>query len=310
MTASRGLPIVVGVDGTDQSHRAIRYAVHEAQGHEGGLRLVHAIHETAPMAPMLPLISAESFAEVGQSIVREAERLVRELDVNIPVESVVRPGSATYLLSRASDNARMVVLGHRDRSMLGRILTSSTTTGVAARAHCPVVSVPSTWTEGSASGRIVVGVDGSGPSIDALGLAFATAAERRAHLTVLHAWKLPNAYDDVIVSRVGLEEWRNSAAAQMQEILRPWRELYPAVEVELDLRHQYPAPALVGATEGTDLIVVGRRGHGAPLGIYLGSVARTLIREARCPVVIAPQGVSEERVPEQRVVAEQVSPQT
>jgi nucleotide-binding universal stress UspA family protein len=274
------------------------------------VRLVHAVHETAPMAPMLPLISVETFAEVGRRIVHEAEQQVRELDPTQSVESVVTPGSAVHVLSAAGEHARMIVLGHRDRSLLGRVLTSSTTTGVGARAHCPVVSVPSTWTATHVTGRIVVGVDDSAPAKDALALAFSMAAERGARLEVLHAWKLPSAYDDIIVSRVMLEDWKDHATAEMHKTLAPWREEYPDVEVEIDIRHQYAAPALVGASEGADAVVIGRRGHGAPLGVYLGAVARTLIREARCPVVVAPHRRPQDVLPEQRVRPEEVAPQT
>lgn len=304
-------PVVVGVDGTDQSSRAVRFGVQEAKRHGCGVLLVHAIHETTPMAPMLPLISVETLAEVGDRIVADAKKLVLDINDNeVPVQTLVRPGSRTQVLCEAGENARMIVLGHRDRSLLGRVFTQATTTGVGARAHCPVVSVPATWTAGHDYGRIVIGLDGSAPSKDALALAFQAAADREAKLTVLHAWKLPSGYDDIIASRVMVDDWMKHAGEQMENIVAPWRELYPDVEVEIDLRHQYPAHALVGATEGADLVVVGRRGHGAPLGVYLGSLARTLIREARCPVEIAPHHRPEEVARGEQVTQEQVSPQS
>ncbi|MGH3333764.1 MAG: universal stress protein [Nocardioidaceae bacterium] len=303
-------PIVVGVDGTDQSSRAVRFAVQEAKRYGCGVFLVHAIHETAPLAPMLPLISIETLEEVGEKIVADARQLVRDIaEDDVPVATLVKPGTRAQVLCTAGENARMIVLGHRDRSLLGRVFTSATTTGVGARAHCPVVCIPSTWTAGHEFARVVVGLDGSAPSKDALALAFQAAADREAKLTVLHAWKLASGYDDIIASRVMVDDWLKHAGAQMDEIVAPWRELYPDVEVEIDLRHQYPAHALVGATEGADLIVVGRRGHGAPLGIYLGSIARTLIREARCPVEIAPHHRPEEASTDRRMTQEQDSPQ-
>lgn len=311
MNTNSRIPIVVGVDGTDQSMRAVRYAVAEAQRQQCGLRLVHAIHETAPLAPMLPLISVETFEEVGHRLVTDAKQLVYDLtDGAMPVETLVKAGNRTHVLSEAGEDARAIVLGHRDRTVLGRVFTSSTTTGVAARAHCPVICVPASWIAGREHGRVVVGLDGSAPSVDALALAFAAAAERRAALTVLHAWKLSGVYDDIISSRVSMEQWRADTLQQVEQLVSEWRTFYPDVEVEIDLRHQYPAPALVGATEGADLIVLGRRGHGAPLGVYLGSIARTLIREARCPVEIAPHRPRHEAISRDRLASEEeVSPQ-
>jgi nucleotide-binding universal stress UspA family protein len=311
MTATPERPIVVGVDGSDQSMQAVRYAVQEAQRQSCGLTLVHALPENVPVAPMLPLVSVETLDQVGHRLVTQAEIVVHDLtDGQIAVEKVVRPGSRARVLADAGQNARMIVLGHRDRSVLGRVFTSSTCTGVSARAHCPVVSVPSAWEQGSSRGRVVVGIDGPAHSSEPLAVAFAEAAERGSVLTVLHAWKLQSPYDDIIASRVSLDAWRRSTTSMLEELLREWREAYPEVVVELDVRHEFTATALVEASEGADLLVLGRRGHGAPLGLFLGSIARTLIREARCPVEVAPARRDLEAAPADRfVTADEVAPQ-
>lgn len=310
MTLQPRPTVVVGVDGSEHGDRAIRYAVTEARRRAIGITLVHAVHETAPLAAMLPLYSVEALAEVGRRLVEDAERRVSELDPNLRVGSSVKPGSTVGILVAAGAHAAVIVLGHRSRSLAGRVLTSSTTTGVAARAHCPTVSVPNTWTPGTVHGRVVVGVDESDASHDALDTAFAEARRRSASLTVLHAWRLPLAYDDIIASRVWLEEWSDTADEHLAKTLAPWREVYPDVPVEVSLRHDWPGPALVTASESADLIVVGRRGHGAPLGIYLGSMARMLVREARCPVMVAPHHGRHEAPPEDRLIAgDDVSPQ-
>lgn len=283
------LPIVVGVDGSEHSDRAVRYAVVEARRRGCGLLLVHAIHETAPMAAMLPLYSIEAFTDVARRLVEDAERLALDVDPDVDVSTSVKAGSRTGVLVEAAENASLVVLGHRSRTFAGRIVTSSTTTGTAARAHCPVVSVPDTWVPGEERGRIVVGVDESDASHDALDVAFREARLREARLIALHAWRLPAAYDDVSFSQVSVDDWMAAARDLMEKTLEPFREVYPDVEVEIVLRHEFIGPALVAATETADLMVVGRRGHGAPLGVYLGSLARMLIREGRCPVEIAPQ---------------------
>jgi nucleotide-binding universal stress UspA family protein len=310
MVKQTNLPVVVGVDGSEQGDRAVRYAVAEARRRECGIVLVHAVHETAPMAAMLPLYSVEAFAEVGRRLVDDATSLVRGLDPGIEVTSSVKGGSRVGVLVDAAEHASVVVLGHRSRSVAGRVLTHSTTTGVAARAHCPVVSVPESYVPGEEKGRVVVGIDQSEASHDALAVAFAEAGRRKAKLVAMHAWRLPTAYDDIDFSRVAVDEWMTSAGEEMEQTLAPFREVYPDVQVETDLRHEYAGPALTGAAEDADLVVVGRRGHGAPLGIYLGSLARTLIREARCPVEVTPQHARHAPAAEERLLAEEeVSPQ-
>jgi nucleotide-binding universal stress UspA family protein len=310
MTKETNLPVVVGVDGSEQSDRAVQFAVAEARRRETGMTLVHAVHETAPMAAMLPLYSVEAFAEVGRRLVGDAERLVLDLDPSMEVATSVKGGSRVGVIVDAAEHASVVVLGHRSRSLSGRILSHSTSSGVAARAHCPVVSVPDTWAPGGEHGRIVVGIDESAASHDALDLAFGEARRRKARLVVLHAWRLPTAYDDISYSRLAVDEWMDEAAAEMEKTLAPFREVYPEVEVEIALRHEYAGPALVAASEDADLIVVGRRGHGAPLGVYLGSLARLLIREGRCPVEVAPQHRRHAPRAEDRLLAEdEIAPQ-
>lgn len=310
MTRSE-LPVVVGVDGTEHSERAVRYAVAEARRRGTGVTVVHAVHDTAPLAAMLPLYSVEALAAVGRRLVEDTERQVSGLDADVEVGSSVRPGDRVGILVDAGERACAIVLGHRSRSLAGRVFTGSTTTGVAARAHCPTVSVPDSWVEGAELGRVVVGVDDSEASHDALLVAFGEARRRDALLRVVHAWKLPGAYDDIVVSKVMVDDWTASAREQLEKTLVPWREAFPEVEVEVELHHEYPGHALLAASEGADVIVVGRKGHGAPLGVYLGSVARMLIREARCPVIVAPAHGRHAPTAEERLVGDEAAqPQT
>lgn len=310
MSTNLQRPIVVGVDGTDQSMLAVRYAAREAQSLGCGIRLVHATPEIVPMAPMLPLISVETLDQMSHRIVNGAKQVAYDMtDGEVPVDKLIRSGSRVHILVEASEDARLIVLGHRDRSIFGRVFTSSTCTGVASRAHSPVVCVPTEWTLGNRHGSVVVGVEGPVHSQDTLAVAFAAAEKRKAKLSVLHAWRLPSPYDDLIDSQVALEECKESATAMLEGVLRDWREAYPGVDVEIDVRHQYTAPALLGATEGAGLLVLGRRGHVGPIGFHLGSTARTLIREARCPVEITPTLRAQEPPSVRLMTADQMSPQ-
>jgi len=295
-------PVVVGIDGSEHSDRAVRYAVLEARRRGTSITLVNAVHETAPMAAMLPLYSVEAFIEVGQRLVDDAEKLVKDLDPEADVATDVRGGSRVGVIIDAGEHASLIVLGHRSRHGTGRVLASSTTSGVAARAHCPVVSVPDSWTGEDTYHRVVVGVDESGASHDALAVGFEEARRRSATLVALHGWRLPSAYDDIAWSRGEVEDWMQSAGEEMDKTLAPFRDAFRDVAVEVDLRHEYPGPALLSATDGADLIVVGRRGHGAPWGIYLGSLSRMLIREGRCPVEVTPQHARHTPSAEERLV--------
>lgn len=312
MVKESRLPVVVGVDGSQQSERALRFAAAEARRRHSGVLLMHAVHNVAPLAGVLPPFAVKEFAEVGRRLVDDAERLALDIDPAMEISKSVKAGSRVGVLADAGVHASAIVLGHRSRPLAARVLMSSTTTGVAARAHCPVISVPEDWIEGSEAGRIVVGVDGSDAAHDALDLGFREARRRGACLVALHAWRLPTAYEGVGSAGTAAEDWRTAAAALMDTTLIPFRETYPDVEIEVDLRYEYAGPALLAASEDADLIVVGRRGHGAPWGIYLGSLARMLIREGKCPVEVSPQHRRDAPKAEERLLgtADELSPQT
>ncbi len=56
--------------------------------------------------------------------------------------------------------------------------------------------------------------------------------------------------------------------------------------VSARLIHGHPRPALIDASEGADMLVVGRRGHGGFVGLLLGSVSSACVAHARCPVLV------------------------
>jgi nucleotide-binding universal stress UspA family protein len=286
-------PIVVGVDGTDDALRAIEFAVGEAQRWNCGLRLVNAVHETVPVTPMLPLLSSETLLEAAEGIMTESVREVDRLSGgSVPIEQVVKTGPAVRAILDAAQGGRFIVLGHRSLGNLKRLFSGNTTVGVAARAECPVVSVSPVWDREAVYGRIVVGVDGSSASREVLSAAFDEADAQRAALLVLHAWRLPSAYDDLVESDATARQWRTESEPVLAEILAGWRGDYPDVHVDVELTYQRTTEALVSASKTADLVVIGRHGHGGRLagrtGVPVGSTARTLLAHAHCPVLVAP----------------------
>jgi nucleotide-binding universal stress UspA family protein len=297
MAPGMNRPIVVGVDGSGDGLRAVEFAVHEALRRHCGVRLVNAVHDYAPMSPMLPLLSSDTALERSQRILTEATDTAERTSDAIDIETVTRTGPAVHVLLEAAVGARLVVLGHRDLSTVKRIISGSTAVGVAARADCPVVSVSPGWQPNQVRGRVVAGVDGSSASREVLVSAFDAASARDCVLSVLHAWRLPSAYDDLVESRTTVDQWRAESSRVVAEILAGWRQEYPGVPMEVDIQYDHAADALVRASETADLVVVGRHGHGGTLAgwtsMLLGSISRTLLRQAHCPVLVAPHRAEE-----------------
>jgi nucleotide-binding universal stress UspA family protein len=134
---------------------------------------------------------------------------------------------------------------------------------------------------------VVVGIKSTEGSADLLRTAFRIAADRHARLVVLHAWKLPYGYDEVINTRSDQQEWADRAQRLIERGVASLSHAHADVSVEVRVVHGQAAVVLQSASRDADLLLVARRGHAFPLG-HLGGVGRALLRESLCPVEIVP----------------------
>ena len=284
--------VVVGIDGSGAALQAARYGAMRASRAGVPLTLVHVVPEYVPITPMRPL-TPEDLEELGHRLLAEARSVVAESAPDLDVATTVRTGSAVRELVDAAGPAGLLVLGHETTPAWARVFIGAVTMGVAARAACPMVSVPSGWSRPDGSeGPVVVGYKCADQDGALLGHAFRTAAARGTRLVVLHAWELPGYYDNIIAGRAHDEEWNAEARRRIAEQLDALREDEPGPEAEERVVHEQPARALREASRGADLLILGRRGTGrAPW--HLGGTARALLRESACPVEVVPPAAVE-----------------
>lgn len=134
-----------------------------------------------------------------------------------------------------------------------------------------------------AYGRIVVGVDGSPGSHDALRWAARQAEVAGLPVLLVTAWHFPVMYGTVPVPGVDFE---TEAGKLLDDTLKAARAEFPEVRFETRLVAGRASDALVRASDGADLLVVGSRGHGAFTGMLIGSVSMHCVGHAHCPVVV------------------------
>jgi nucleotide-binding universal stress UspA family protein len=179
----------------------------------------------------------------------------------------------------------MLVVGSRGGGGFASLLAGSVSVRVATKAPCPVVVV-----RGDGHGdAVVVGVDGSAPADFATGIAFEEAARRgcpliavRAFTVSLPPWTIgppPVEYDPAKVEADLHREMISNLAGR--------RDKYPDVPVEYAIGRGSAGAVLTTWSRQAQLVVVGTRGHGATVGLLLGSVGLQLIHHADCPVLIA-----------------------
>ena len=132
-------------------------------------------------------------------------------------------------------------------------------------------------------GTIVVGVDGSEPSIEALRQAATMASALGSTVTAVACWRYPPAYDNF----VALEWSPEKDAAQVLEesLTRAYGDSRPAGLRTL-VKQGQPASVLIDESAVADMLVVGSRGLGGFTGLLLGSVSAACAAHARCPVLV------------------------
>ncbi|PRZ33571.1 nucleotide-binding universal stress UspA family protein [Antricoccus suffuscus] len=134
------------------------------------------------------------------------------------------------------------------------------------------------------SGRIVVGVDGSGASVDAIKWAVAQAALTGASVEAIICWSVPVSFG-VAMGAVETVDWESNSHEILDAALSEAIGDSGAVVTKKNVQG-HPADVLVEASKGAELVVVGSRGHGGFVGAVLGSVSSHVVAHARCPVVV------------------------
>jgi nucleotide-binding universal stress UspA family protein len=208
-------------------------------------------------------------------------------------------GEPTAALVAAATDADTLVLGSRGLGRTVGFLLGSVSQTVVARARRPVVLIrpgadgeregdsPATATS---YGDVVVGVDLDRPDDAVLEFAFDAASRRAARLRVVHgrvATEQPGepALTSDRALHGGPAAWIQQSRA---DLLGPWREKFPDVEVTEQTVIGLPASHLVDASQGAALLVVGRATSHTAVGPRIGPVTHAVLQHAAAPVAVVP----------------------
>jgi nucleotide-binding universal stress UspA family protein len=146
-----------------------------------------------------------------------------------------------------------------------------------------------TSSETASFGKIVVGVDGSDPSLNALEWAARQAELTGSTLEAITTWDWPRSYGGAVPLPSDYNP-KSDAQELVDEAAARVRDAHPRIDVRATVVEGHPAPVLIEASGGADLLVVGSRGHGEFAGMLLGSVSEHCVTNARCPVVVVRNG--------------------
>ncbi|RDI60490.1 universal stress protein [Nocardia pseudobrasiliensis] len=286
-------PVVVGVDGSDADELALDWAAATAARRGREVRIVHGMsleglvrsygRADQWVAPTLDAIRDHASALVERSVER-----IRQAQPGIRVRAQLYESAAAGLLVRESAHANLLVLGRHGEAGIGGQWGSILLT-VTAHAKGSVVVVGADLDRSvQRQGPVVVGIDGSRVSEAATAAAFEEASARGAELVAVHIWSDLDigwfeGVSDLIVPVTTIGETEREVLA---ERLAGWQEKYPDVKVRRRLYSSGPIAVLAHWSGQAQLLVLGSRGRGGFLGMLLGSTSNTLVRQAKCPVMV------------------------
>ena len=286
-------PVVVGVDGSEESLRAVEWASLEARRHSAPLRIVSA----PALLPRMhaPSASPEEIACALRGIAAQAldAAITRSEEVapGLPLTTGLLSGPPPLAVAESGAGASMLVVGARGAGGFAAMVLGSVSRYVASRAPCPVVVVRE---ENMAVHReIAVGVRNPRDTGAALAFAFEEAALRDANLVAVHTWYwFPSAAHRLAPGTlpVDLDRMSAEAASGLAAALKGWSEKYPGVRVRQDVTHGHPARVLASYSARADLVVLGRHGHPDGPGPGIGSVQHAVLDHVHGPVAIIPSG--------------------
>lgn len=287
-SAAQERPVVVGVDGSDASLGAARWAAELAAARALPLTLLHAVprlewHFAGAGAPTEPEGN-------GDEVLAAAEADVRSAYADLAIRTATAKAAVATALADASQSARMLVVGAgaADHRALGGHAVRT-----VHRAQCPIV----VWRAPVAkrTGKplpVVVGVDDSESSSRALAEAFDVARVLHAQLTVAHMWEIDAAVGMGDLGGEGNMDWQlldvleTQQRRRMDELVQPLARKYPNAHVVKVFQDISPAKGLTDLSREAQLVVVGSHGRGRLAGSILGSVGQNLIHHAECPVLV------------------------
>ncbi|MGW7520109.1 universal stress protein [Streptomyces sp. NPDC054796] len=293
------MEIVAGVDGSGGGFAVAEWAACAAGSTACVLRLVHV---TAPGSAASPWSGAPErmLNGLGTSLAARHPGLERK-------GQVLTGNAGPALADTADDETGLLVVGARGGGGFPGLLLGSAALATLKAATCPVALIrtgaPAPEPRGDSPApehppvparaygsrsEVVLGVDAHAPDREAVGYAFAEAWRRGARLRAVHAWDPAARYDPWRPYAVPGEDravWEDEEVRALACALREWRRKYPRLQVLEDVRGFSPARALVHASEGADLLVVGRGADG-----LLGPAGDAVAHHARCPVIFVPRG--------------------
>lgn len=272
--------IVVGVTSAPAARRAVDWAAQRAADRRMVLELLAVVGGAIGAVGEASVLDS-ALAGAHELVEAEAER-VRAL--GIEVRTRVERGNPVAKLLDAANDAALLVIGSDYRGPGSGPARGAHGVRIAAGARCPVVVVPDLDFSGRSG--IVVGVDGSPVSEQAVAFAAAAADRLGERLIAVSVWTPLEAPGNMGVYPIEYLENMAALTEEAQAVaLAGLRQQYPDLEIERRVERGYPSQIINQLAANARLAVVGSHGRGALARFLLGSISHEVL--ARLATVTA-----------------------
>ncbi|WP_372351291.1 universal stress protein [Streptomyces sp. KL116D] len=281
--------LIVGVDGSESSLRALDWAVDEAERRGTGLRVVHASRweRYEGHQPSFD-VNRRSVEQYAEHIAAQAAERARQRAPRSTITTHVVPQDPAAALIEASREASAVVVGSRGRGTFAGLLLGSVSLPVAAHAETPVIVVRGDDKNVNGGlGRITLGVGPPERAAAAAEFALREAELRGCDVLALRAWRCP-AHELPDYPTADFANHVVHAENELTAALHDARKAHPAVTVHATPHEGRARDVLVESSALSDLLVVGARRRGSGLGLQLGPVGHAALHHSACPVAMVP----------------------
>lgn len=278
MTSSQ--PIAVGISDTEASTAALLWAAARANRRKVPLAVLHVIDDRWMAGEAVPYVNV--LRQSGLDLLEVAGQRVRAAEPGLAFTLDLLEGGIGASLGDYAKKASMLVVGSSSHS---RSALTDRALQVAATAESPVAVVGPRPAQGKG---VVVGVDGSRESTQAVAFAAAEADALEEALTVVYAFTGPNRWIKAgLPSSSFAELVVEEEQIVLSEAVAGIRQDYPGLVIHEILETVLePADALINAASEAGLLVLGSRGRGNFGRLLLGSTAHGVLTSPPCPTII------------------------
>lgn len=280
--------IMVGVDGSPQADRALRWAAAEARLHGAAIELVHG-YTVHPHAGMIVHDLREPAQAALDAVVARNGSVLEGLTCSTRLVPLL--WSPADALADPAAHTDLVVVGSRGLGGFAELVLGSTSYRAAAHATVPVAVIRGGDEPLDGRRPLVVGIDGSPTALRALRWALAEAGRRGVTLTAVHAYAAPVAWSPAAATDEQMREHHarlhDDAVALLDRALAAV-DVPDGVAVERAVVSGPPAATLLDRAGPQRLLVVGTAGRGALGRTLLGSVSHQSLHHTAGPVVVVP----------------------